>query len=854
MGVGIIMAKTYYVSAKDGDDKNAGTEKKPFKRIQTGINKLTAGDTLLVRAGVYNEQLVINRSGDVRNPITIKGYPNERPLISGRNIKLRPYARLVSITRCRYVTFAGFDIQDSEARGLMVDAGSNITVDGCQVQGAQANGLCVIDCEETTIQNCVVRQCAQDYLSSGQSALTAAIFASRCDGLLIRGTRCLENPGEGIALSSVQHATLKGNTAYDNRASQISITSVRNTVVDSNFCYHTGRQQYLHLSGGRPPGIVKSDRRQYWTSGFWHTREVMIINNIVVGCSSGFECPQTGGSLTNVSVIHNSFVNSAEAAFRIESSQAHSGSLFENNLVANTTNGAMSRVARSGGLVWRHNFWSRNPEDTVYNPVNDVVDPNTGLRDINAPVEPGMVTTAPYELTAVSPAVNVGVRSQVAIDFYGRTRDGLPDIGAHEFDNSNPPGGGDEPVLPGPDERVSKGLLTLYDFSAGWGNTVTDVSGVGTPLNLTVQNTSAVQWTNQGLTIKTPTTISSSGPPAKILEACRASNEITIEAWVTPATKNQGGPSRIVSISRDPYNRNVTLSQGLKPGEPTSLYNVRLRTTNSDNNGIPSISSAVDSLQTELTHVVFTREKSGKAIIYINGQERAVDKLNGSFNNWDARFPFLLANERTGDRPWLGTYTLVAVFNRALLSMEVQHNYNVGLPKLDPLMADFRIRPGQEIGKAPHSVDFDSSDSYASSGIKSYAWTFGDNTTSTEPNPRHVYEKAGVYSVALTITDANGLTSTQTKTDFITVTDSVLPALPVDYARFIVANVVESRILALGIQYTDLRCVLAWNDDPYQIMIFQRLEDVVQRFVVSGVVEVVWVDHPDATGEEDEDN
>ena len=48
----------------------------------------------------------------------------------------------------------------------------------------------------------------------------------------------------------------------------------------------------------------------------------------------------------------------------------------------------------------------------------------------------------------------------------------------------------------------------------------------------------------------------------------------------------------------------------------------------------------------------------------------------------------------------------------------------------------------------------------------SWAWDFGDGTTSTLQNPTHTYTTAGSYNVALTV---NGSADTETKTGFITV-------------------------------------------------------------------------------------
>ncbi|WP_052436188.1 ThuA domain-containing protein [Georgenia sp. SUBG003] len=48
------------------------------------------------------------------------------------------------------------------------------------------------------------------------------------------------------------------------------------------------------------------------------------------------------------------------------------------------------------------------------------------------------------------------------------------------------------------------------------------------------------------------------------------------------------------------------------------------------------------------------------------------------------------------------------------------------------------------------------------SGGVSYAWDFGDGSTSSEANPRHTYAKVGTYTATLTVTYADGETATTT--------------------------------------------------------------------------------------------
>ncbi len=79
--------------------------------------------------------------------------------------------------------------------------------------------------------------------------------------------------------------------------------------------------------------------------------------------------------------------------------------------------------------------------------------------------------------------------------------------------------------------------------------------------------------------------------------------------------------------------------------------------------------------------------------------------------------------------------------------------------------ADFAGAPTS--GEYPLAVQFTD----ASAGDPtSWSWTFGDGGTSTAQNPSHTYTAAGVYTVSLTATNAQG-SDTATKTDYITVTE-----------------------------------------------------------------------------------
>jgi len=55
-------------------------------------------------------------------------------------------------------------------------------------------------------------------------------------------------------------------------------------------------------------------------------------------------------------------------------------------------------------------------------------------------------------------------------------------------------------------------------------------------------------------------------------------------------------------------------------------------------------------------------------------------------------------------------------------------------------------------------------------GFDKFLWDFGDNTGSTEEDPSHIYEAAGIYTVSLTLFDTtSGYVNTETKVNYINI-------------------------------------------------------------------------------------
>jgi VCBS repeat-containing protein len=217
--------------------------------------------------------------------------------------------------------------------------------------------------------------------------------------------------------------------------------------------------------------------------------------------------------------------------------------------------------------------------------------------------------------------------------------------------------------------RVATNLQVLYELEEGSGTTVTDTSGVGTPLNLTIGSASAVSWITGGLSINSATLIQSAGAATKVISACQSTNAITIEAWVEPTSTSQTGP--IATVSQQSNKQDFSLSQS------GNRWNGTLRTTNTNQAGT-SLSSATGTATLNLAHVVYTRDASGNVRIYVNGVQSASSTLAGNFSSWTSTYKLGLANELSSGSPWRGRLYLVAIYNRALSSTEVRQNWLAG--------------------------------------------------------------------------------------------------------------------------------------------------------------------------------
>jgi hypothetical protein len=166
-----------------------------------------------------------------------------------------------------------------------------------------------------------------------------------------------------------------------------------------------------------------------------------------------------------------------------------------------------------------------------------------------------------------------------------------------------------------------------------------------------------------------------------LVGACRKTNELTIEAALTPARGDQTGPARIITCSSNPTTRNFLLAQdhdslifelATKPGGATTARLGKLTAG-------------------KLQHVVVTFAK-GSLACFLDGEAIPLTaKTRGDFSGWTEQ-QLVFGDEYTGKYNWSGRLEGIAIFDRALAPIEAARHYELFSARLDNRTPADRLR------------------------------------------------------------------------------------------------------------------------------------------------------------------
>ncbi len=421
----------YYVSP-DGIDINPGNFNKPWKTISYAVNKLQAGDSLLIRGGIYQEMIEIKNSGTANNFILISSYSNEEVIIDGNNNSLPSVDRgtpLVSILG-NWVYLKNITIRYSGDTGVYAK-GEHVTLDNLYVHHNRNHGV-VLTGNYDLIQNS--RIWYNSTINENNSSTTGNGAGVSCgrypDYCTIRKSVVWENWGEGIATFEAMHTTIEGNFSYDNQQN-FYISDTKYSIMQGNISYcSTGNAiDSYETQNGILVGDEKGVPIPLEFAGTRHSSsDNTFINNIVIGCNHNLAVG-TDQSTNNLFAF-NTFVDSAGSTTEpyniIFFRGTATNSRFVNNIIVQEDNRAIAFNGGSG-VIFANNIWSKEPPVNVSGEGNIIGDPLLKKNGLHYSPEW-------FELMDLSPARNKAILiPEVTVDFYGHTRSEPPDIGAIEF-------------------------------------------------------------------------------------------------------------------------------------------------------------------------------------------------------------------------------------------------------------------------------------------------------------------------------------------------------------------------------------------------------------------------------------
>lgn len=467
-------AATLYV-ATSGNDAAAGSLSAPFRTISKAATMAKAGDQVHVRGGVYFETVNISSRGTAAARIVFRSYPGETAIIDGANAATDSNG--VVLNKSAYVDFSYFEVRNAKRIGVCGWGATNTRILNNTIHSSWRNGIYVggdaalgstsdITIDGNTVRNNVLEN--QNHTWSGGWA--NGIMVSKGDRAQITNNRIYNNDGEGIAFGVSNNGLIEGNEVYDNFSVGIYLDNARFTTVNRNLVYSTDNSRYFR--DGYPASGIGTANEQYDIVN--PLTNLTVTNNIVVNTKWGFYygAYDLGGGLKNTTVANNTFYKASYTALWIES-DAHAGSVIENNIFYQVGGRGMADVA-GAGVIYRQNNWFGGTSGGAAGSGDVIGDPRFA--------KAGGTAAADYQLTGGSPAVQAAMTLTIptlATDYWGHPRSVGFDIGAHEYSLfTNATEGGTDTTAPAGPATLAASVRTS-GIELTWAAATDDVAVTG---------------------------------------------------------------------------------------------------------------------------------------------------------------------------------------------------------------------------------------------------------------------------------------------------------------------------------------------------------------------------------------
>ncbi|GAA1260257.1 hypothetical protein GCM10009665_57810 [Kitasatospora nipponensis] len=441
---------TYYVGGTGCSDTGPGSSAQPFCTIARGAAVATAGTTVLVASGTYDEKVTVANSGSAGAPVVIRS------------------------------ATAGGAVVTGGANGFVVSAKSYVTIDGFAVTRTSGTGIALSNSDHLTISHNTVTYVGQPV--SGQNAIAVDLTGVR-DSLVI-GNTADHNSFHGFRVDGGSTGdTVQGNEAsfnaegWQRNANGLDVISPGNLVEDNVF--HDNEDSGLQFYSGGDNNVsvdnVLYGNGDHGIDNNGVTGGVLVGNTVHGNCTDGINVEgSSSGFIVENNIATDNAVNTACAhgpAGRDGSGRAGEIGIYDTATTGTAVDYNLAHSSVAGAKLYQ---WG----GSGYTTLSAFQATGQGAHDLLADPRFAAATSGNLRLTAGSPAIdsaNSSAPDEPAVDADGNARTDDPatpntgvgartyaDRGAYEY------GGQSQPPAP-----VPTAALTLTPTSGTAPLTVT---------------------------------------------------------------------------------------------------------------------------------------------------------------------------------------------------------------------------------------------------------------------------------------------------------------------------------------------------------------------------------------------
>ncbi len=417
-------AATYYV-ATNGNDSADGAIGTPWLDISASVNKLTAGDTLYVRGGVYLDRVWDNSSGTAGNPITVAGYSNEVAVLDGEFVRPTSMGNALFQIEGSYWIVSNLTLRASGGVGLSVGKGvASNTFHSLTIYSNIQNGIATYG-THTRIEDCTVWECSLVTAGYPTNTTNSGGINIREDADYCTITNCTVFHVWGEAISTVQAVGtgISGCTVYDSLV-PLYWMSTCDGVIENCLIYSTGARRDPNRQSN-DTGILIGDEE-----GHGGSTNVVIRNNLIRGCYHSlyaWSLEATNG-LVEFNIVGNTF-GPVDGTRNVRLwALTNVNSKFVGNVVWDDE---VTADLNRTGVTCTNNLWWPAVGTNMSGLGDVLADP---LLRQSGSTAAGALTYHWFQLTSASPARGAGLAdANLMTDYLGTPRGDPPDVGALQY-------------------------------------------------------------------------------------------------------------------------------------------------------------------------------------------------------------------------------------------------------------------------------------------------------------------------------------------------------------------------------------------------------------------------------------